>query len=252
LPGSKDIHWVSKMPQYEPEKIQRVVLKISGEFLAGDRGYGYDHDVLERLAEELIDIKKLGISVGIVIGGGNLYRGAKGEAEGLDRVTGDNVGMLATIQNSLVLNDYIRRMNFQAEVFSALQCDKVCHFYIPREAEVSLRKGRIVLLAAGTGNPFFTTDTAAVLRAVELKADLVLKGTKVDGVFSSDPVKNKKAVFYPEITFDEVLAKRLNVMDMTAFSLARDNNIPIKVFNITKKGNIRAAILKRDEGTFIY
>jgi uridylate kinase len=240
------------MVHYQPEKIQRVILKISGEFLAGKRGVGFDNEILERLAEELIELKKLGISVGVVIGGGNLYRGAKGEAEGVDRVTGDNIGMLATIQNCLVVSDYIRRMNYQAEVFSALQCEKVCRFYIPKEVELSLRKGRIVFLGAGTGNPFFTTDTAAVLRAVELKADMVLKGTKVDGVYSSDPMVEKEAKFHSEISYDEVLINRLNVMDMTAFSLARDFNIPIKVFNITKKGNIKSAILKKDEGTYIY
>jgi uridylate kinase len=237
---------------FKPEKIQRIVIKISGEFLAGSKSIGYDHSVLEQLADDFITIKKMGLGIGIVLGGGNFFRGAKEEIKGIDRITGDHVGMLATVQNSLILGDYIRRRNYQIEVFSSIEMDRVCRFYTPSNVDNAMNKGKICFLAGGTGNPYFTTDTAAVLRAVELKADLVVKGTKVDGVYSTDPVKNSNAIFFPEISYDELLAKRLNVMDMTAFSLARDHHIAMKIFNITKPGNLSGAIFKKDVGTLIY
>lgn len=230
---------------------ERVVLKISGELLAGNKPFGYESSVLEALTEDVIAVRKEGISIGIVLGGGNIFRGAIGENNGIDRVTGDNIGMLATLQNSLVLSDYITKRGYGTEVFSALKIDKAARFYKVSNVLQSLNKGNICFLACGTGNPYFTTDTAAVLRAVELKSDLVLKGTKVDGVYSSDPVKNKKAVFYNRISFDEALDKRLQVMDITAFSLARENSLPIKVFNINKRNNILNAIFNHEEGTLV-
>ena len=241
------------MPDFfKPEKIQRIIIKISGEFLAGSKQFGFDHSILEQLTDDIISLKKMGLGVGIVLGGGNVFRGGKEEIKGIDRITGDHVGMLATIQNSLVLGDYIRRQNYQIEVFSALEMDRICSFYTPYNVETALSEGKICFLAAGTGNPYFTTDTAAVLRAIELNADLVVKGTKVDGVFSADPMIDKGAEFYSEISYDELLAKRLNVMDMTAFSLARDYHIAMKIFNITEPGNLKNAILKKNVGTYIY
>ncbi len=237
---------------FKPEKIQRIIIKISGEYLAGSKKIGFDNLILEQLADEFIELRKMGFSIGIVLGGGNLFRGAKEEVKGIDRITGDDVGMLATLQNSLILGDYIRRKNYKVEVFSAIEMGRVCRLYTPFSVNSALNKGKICFLAGGTGNPYFTTDTAAVLRAVELKADLVVKGTKVDGVFSEDPEKNRKAEFFSEISYDELLARRLNVMDMTAFSLARDYHVAMKICNITKQGNLINAILKKDEGTFIY
>jgi len=256
-----DTHWVHKMTDFfKPEKIERVIVKISGEFLAGDGSLGFNHEVLEQLADDLISLKKTGLAIGIVLGGGNIFRGAKSlrsnadgqEDKGINRVSGDNIGMLATLQNSLVLSDYIQRKNYHAEVFSALEINKVCRFYTTNSVENALNKGRICFLAGGTGNPYFTTDTAAVLRAIELNADIVLKGTKVDGVYSADPVVDKNAEYYPEISYDELLSRRLNVMDMTAFSLARDHHIAMKIFNITKPGNLKNAILKKAVGTYVY
>jgi len=246
---------------FKPEQIERIIVKVSGEFLAGNKAFGYDHKVLEQLGDDLIALKKMGLAIGVVLGGGNIFRGGKslrsnveGEKDkgNIQRVTGDQVGMLATLQNSLVLSDYIRRKNYHTEVFSALEINKVCCFYSTDSVENALNKGKICFLAGGTGNPYFTTDTAAVLRAIELNADIVLKGTKVDGVYSADPVTDKNAEFYPEISYDELLTRRLNVMDMTAFTLARDHHITMKIFNITKPGNLRNAILKRDEGSYIY
>lgn len=241
------------MPEhFQPEKIQRVIIKISGEFLAGKSSFGFDHSVLEQLADDCIALKKMGLGIGIVLGGGNLFRGAKEEVKGINRITGDHIGMIATVQNSLMLSDYIRRKNYRTEVFSAVKIDGVCRTYTFEGVNTALNKGKICFLAGGTGNPYFTTDTAAVLRAVELNADLVVKGTKVNGVYSADPVMNKDAEFYSEISYDELLVKRLNVMDMTAFSLARDHHIPMKIFNITEPGNLKNALISKDEGTYIY
>ncbi len=237
---------------YHPEKIHRVIIKISGEFLAGPNRFGYHHETINQLVEDIISVKRLGLSVGIVVGGGNIYRGSKVSAVGVTRVAGDNIGMLATIQNSLVLCDYLKKRNYIAELYSAIQIDKISKFYTPLRAETSLKEGKICLFCAGTGNPYFTTDTAVVLRAIELKANLVLKGTKVNGVYSADPEEEKDATFFEDITYDELLNKKLNVMDMTAFSLARDNNQNIKIFNITKSGNLKEAILKKNIGTFIH
>jgi len=237
---------------YRPEKIHKIVVKISGEILGGKEGMNFHLPTIESIIEEIVSVKNLGYSIGIVLGGGNIFRGASELGKNIIRFTADNVGMLATIQNALVLSDLLKKKNHRTEIFSAIQVDKVAKFYTPNRANTSFNEGKICFFCAGTGNPFFTTDTAAVLRAIELNADVVLKGTKVDGVYTADPVKNKDAEFIKDITFDEVLAKQLKVMDMTSFSLARDYNMPIKVFNITKKHNLKDAILNKDVGTFIH
>lgn len=240
------------MQTYKPEKIHKIIFKLSGEVLAGKKGFGIDLKRIDELINEIIVVKKLGYSIGIVLGGGNFFRGASEIGDQLDRVAADNVGMLATIQNALILVDLLKTKNYQTEIYSAIQLEKIAKFYTPNRAKTSLNEGKICFFCGGTGNPYFTTDTAAVLRAIELNADIVLKGTKVDGVYTADPVKNKNAKFISDLTFDEVLKKKLNVMDMTAFSLAREYNMPIKVFNIDKKDNLKEAILSDEEGTFIH
>ncbi len=237
---------------FNPENFHKIIIKISGEFLSGERGFGIDVPTVNNLLDDIISVKKLGFSLGIVLGGGNFFRGVSELGALIPRYTADNVGMLATIQNALILASLLEKRNYGTEIYSAVQVDKVAKFYTPNRAITSLNEGKICFFCAGTGNPFFTTDTAAVLRAVEINANLVLKGTKVDGVYTDDPVKNPNAKFIQEITYDEVLTKQLNVMDMTAFSLARDNKMPIKVFNITKSGNMKKAVLEKDFGTFIH
>jgi uridylate kinase len=240
------------MREYKPEKVHRVILKISGEFLAGPKNFGFDFATIDRITDELLALKKYGVSVGVVLGGGNFFRGGIDSENLVSRVTGDNIGMLATVQNSLVLSDVLNKKNYSTEIFSSIQIDKVAKFYTPSDAENAFQDGKICFFCAGTGNPYFTTDTAAVLRAIELNADIVLKGTKVDGVYSADPAKDPNAEFITSVSYDEVLARRLNVMDMTAFSLARDNNMQIKVFNVTKPGMLKEAIFSKEFGTFIY
>jgi len=240
------------MDRYIPENIQRVVFKISGEILAGPKGFGFDDAVVDSITDDIIDLKKLGISVGIVLGGGNIFRGGSMTTLDLDRTVLDNIGMLATIQNALYLSEVINKKNYSSEVYSALSIHKVAKFYAPDRVDNSLKEGRICFLCGGTGNPFFTTDTAAVLRAIELKAGLVLKGTKVDGVYSDDPMTNPDAVKYDTLSYDEALSKELRIMDMTAFSLAREHGLPIKVFDVTKKGNVRNALLDQGTGTIIH
>jgi len=240
------------MIAYQPEKVNRIVLKLSGEILAGKKGFGFDFDVIDQITDSIISIKKIGISVGVVLGGGNFFRGAKDTQGNITRISGDNIGMLATIQNSLAIADVLKKKNYNCEIFSAIQVDKIAKTYTPARAQTSLKEGKICFFCAGTGNPYFTTDTAAVLRGIELGADLVLKGTKVDGVYSSDPAKDKKAILYKNLTYDEALNKKLRIMDMTAFSLARDNDLNIKVFNITKKEAIANALFEIDNGTFIH
>ncbi len=237
---------------FNPEKFHKIIIKISGEILAGKKGFGIDEEAVNRILDDIISVKKLGFSLGIVLGGGNFFRGASELGSLLPRYTADNIGMLATIQNAIILASLLEKRNYGTEIYSALQADKVAKFYTPNRALTSLNEGKICFFCGGTGNPFFTTDTAAVLRAVELNANLVLKGTKVDGVFTDDPKKNPDATFIQEITYGEILAKRLNVMDMTAFSLARDYKMPIKVFNITQAGNMKKAVLEKDFGTFIH
>ncbi|MDP8202707.1 MAG: UMP kinase [Candidatus Tenebribacter burtonii] len=240
------------MRRYKPEKIHKVIFKISGEVLAGENRFGIDMQSVENLIEDIISIRKAGYSIGIVLGGGNFFRGVSEVGKHINRYTADNVGMLATIQNALVMSGLLQKKNYRTEIYSAIQVDKVAKFYTPNRATTSLNEGKICFFCGGIGNPFFTTDTAAILRAIELSADIVLKGTKVDGVFSADPVKDKNAKFIADITFSEVLERELQVMDMTAFTLARENSMPIKVFNITKKGNLKEAILNKDVGTFVH
>ncbi len=215
---------------------RRILLKISGEALMGETDYGVDPAVIGRMAEEVRDVRDLGVQIGVVIGGGNIFRGAGLADAGMDRVTADHMGMLATVMNALALQDALERLGVFARVMSALRINQVCEDYIRRRAIRHLEKGRVVLFAAGTGNPFFTTDTAASLRAIEVSADLLLKATKVDGVYSADPVKDPSARRYDHLNYDEVLDRRLMVMDTTAIVLCRDHSLPLRVFDIKQEG----------------
>lgn len=217
---------------------RRILLKLSGEALLGEASYGIDPKVIQRLAEEIRDISRRGVEVGIVIGGGNIFRGQGLAKAGMDRVTGDHMGMLATVMNALALQDALEKVGVFARVMSALRINEVCEDYIRRRAVRHLEKGRVVIFAAGTGNPFFTTDTAAALRANEINADLLLKATKVDGVYDSDPLKNKNAKRYARLSFDRVLTGKLGVMDAAAIALCRDNSIPLRVFNMNNAGDL--------------
>ncbi|MCB5250952.1 MAG: UMP kinase [Candidatus Cloacimonadales bacterium] len=238
------------MSVFKPEKIHRVILKLSGEYLAGKEGFGIDNQALESICNEIIEVRKLGYSIGIVIGGGNYYRGS--EHPELNRAAADNVGMLATLQNAVIVSNALQAKNYAVEVFTAFECPKVAKLYTYQCANDDMKKGKICFFAGGTGNPFFTTDTAAVLRAIELECDIVLKGTKVDGVFTADPHKDKNAQFIPDLTYQEAIRKQLNVMDMTAFSLARDYNVPIKVFNIGTPNSIRECLTNNEFGTYVH
>ena len=235
----------------EKPKYRKILLKISGEALLGDKSFGIDNKIIEQIAEELKEIHELGVKVGIVIGGGNIFRGIAGEKQGMDRARADHIGMLATLINSLVLQDALFLKNLPCRVMSALEIIKVSESYIREKALTHLEKGRILILACGTGNPFFTTDTAAVLRSLELKAEILFKATKVDGVYDKDPIKDPTAKKYDILTFDEALQKNLKVMDTTAFSLSKDYKMPILVFNILKYGNIKKAVLGENVGTLI-
>ncbi|HPN40919.1 MAG TPA: UMP kinase [Candidatus Cloacimonadota bacterium] len=234
---------------YQPEKIHRILLKLSGEVLAGARGHGFDDDVIDRLTDEIIAIKRLGYSIAIVLGGGNIFRGGTWKNQSLDRVTLDNIGMLATVQNALYLAEILNNKNYPAIVFSSLPMDKMTEHYSPLKASCAMQNGQICFLAGGTGSPFFTTDTAAVLRAIELGLDLVLKATKVDGLFSADPAKDPTASFIASASYQECISRQLGVMDMTAFSLASENKLPIKVCNINR---LREALTDTGVGTFIH
>lgn len=232
-------------------KYRRVLLKLSGEALMGDEAYGIDPKVIERLAHEIADLCQQGAEIAIVIGGGNIFRGTGLAAAGIDRVTADHMGMLATIMNSLAMQDALERIDMHARVMSALKINQVCEDYIRRRAVRHLEKGRVVILAAGTGNPFFTTDSAASLRAIEIGAELLVKATKVDGVYSDDPVKNKDAVRYASLSYDEVIERKLGVMDTTAVVLCRDNHMPLRVLDMTKPGSLINAARGEDEGTLV-
>ncbi|NOU22850.1 MAG: UMP kinase [Methyloglobulus sp.] len=230
---------------------QRILLKLSGEALMSESGGSIDADILKRLAMEIIELCGMGVQVGLVIGGGNILRGAQKAAEGLDRVTGDQMGMLATVINALAMQDALEHLGQQVRVMSALKINQVCEDYIRRRAVRHLEKGRVVVFAAGTGNPFFTTDSAASLRAIEINAELMIKATKVKGVYSADPEKVKDAIFYPRLTYDEALDQRLNVMDTTALVLCRDNNVPMRVMNIFEQGAIKRLLLGEEIGSLI-
>lgn len=232
-------------------KYKRVLLKLSGEALAGDLGYGIDPKVVDDLAEQIGEIINDGVQVAIVVGGGNIFRGVAGATEGMDRAQADYIGMLATVMNSLALQDAFERHGIISRVQSAINMQEVSEPYIRRRAERHLEKGRVVILAAGTGNPYFTTDTTAALRACELNVDCLLKATKVDGIYDSDPVKNPDAVRYDRISYMDVLAKELHVMDATATSLCMDNHMPMIVFDLTKRGNIARALKGENVGTTV-
>jgi len=229
----------------------RILLKLSGEALLGDEDYGIDPHMLGRIAVDIQDIHARGIQVGVVIGGGNIFRGAGLARAGMDRVTGDHMGMLATVINSLAMQDALERLDVPARVMSALQIHQISEDYIRRRAVRHLEKGRIAIFAAGTGNPFFTTDTAAALRAIEIGADLLVKATKVNGVFSADPIKEPDATHYPKLTFDKVLTDKLNVMDATAIVMCRDNGLPIRVFDLTTPGALMQLVEGGDVGTIV-
>lgn len=231
---------------------KRILLKLSGEALMGREAFGIDPQVLERVANEIKSLCEQGVQVGVVIGGGNIYRGQKLSEAGMNRVTGDHMGMLATVMNSLALQDAFERIDQPAKVLSAMPIDGVCQGFSRRGAINALDKGRVVIFCAGTGNPFFTTDTAACLRGIEIDAELILKATKVDGVYSADPSKDKDAVKYDRLSYKEALDKELAVMDLTAFCLARDHKKNIRVFNMTQAGSLEKAVLGKDEGTLIH
>lgn len=235
----------------EDYRYKRVLLKLSGEALAGDVGYGIDPKVVDDLADEIADIVRDGVQLAVVVGGGNIFRGLAGSAEGMDRAQADYIGMLATVMNALALQDAFERHGIFSRVQSAINMQEVSEPYIRRRAIRHLEKGRVVILAAGTGNPYFTTDTTAALRACELDVDVLMKATKVDGVYDSDPKKNPNAVRFDTISYMDVLSKGLNVMDSTATSLCMDNNLPMIVFDLTVKGNISRALKGENVGTTV-
>ena len=233
------------------EAYRRILLKLSGEALLGNEDYGIDPAIIHRIAVEVGDVTKLGVQVAIVIGGGNIFRGAGLAKSGIDRVTGDHMGMLATVMNSLALQDALERIGVDARVMSAISVHDVCEDYIRRRAIRHLEKGRVVICAGGTGNPFFTTDTAAALRSIEIDADLLLKATKVDGVYSADPVKQPDAVLYEKLGYDRVIESKLGVMDANAIVLCRDQQMPIRVFNVFDEGNLVRIVKGEAIGTLV-
>ena len=233
------------------KQYKRILLKLSGEELMGEEGFGIDPKVLDRMALEIGQLVGIGVQVGLVIGGGNLFRGAALNAAGMDRVTGDHMGMLATVMNALAMRDALERTNISTHVMSAIPMSGVVEHYDRRKAIRYLKGGDVVIFAAGTGNPFFTTDSAACLRGIEINANVVLKATKVDGVFSADPMLDPTATLYQSLTYDEVLNKQLGVMDMTAICLCREHRMPLRVFRMSKAGALLNLIVGGDEGTLI-
>lgn len=233
-------------------KYKRILLKLSGESLAGDSHQSIDKEVLTSYSQQIINVMKNGCQVAIVIGGGNIFRGISGTGAGFDRVTGDQMGMLATIINSLALGAEIRSLGGKAKVLTSIRMEPVGELYSRDKAAEAMNEGIACIIAGGTGNPFFTTDTASALRAVELNADVLLKGTRVNGVYSADPEKDKKAVRYDLVTFDEVINKRLRVMDLTAFTMCRENNVPIIVFDMNEKGNLEKIVAGSQVGTLVH
>jgi uridylate kinase len=233
-------------------KYKRVLLKLSGEALMGDKEFGIDHDRLKQYAEDIKSIVDIGTEVAVVIGGGNIFRGVGNDAEDvIDRVQGDYMGMLATVINSMALQSALEKMGVNTRLQSAIKMEEICEPFIKRRAVRHLEKGRVVIFGAGTGNPYFTTDTAASLRAIEIGADVILKGTRVDGIYSSDPETDKTAVKYDTVTFQEVYEKGLKVMDMTAFTLCKENNVPIIVFDMNKTGNLLNVLEGKQVGTLV-
>jgi uridylate kinase len=234
-----------------PLAYRRILLKLSGEALMGDEDYGIDPKVLHRLAHEVIEAREAGAEVALVIGGGNIFRGAGLAAGGMDRVTGDQMGMLATVINALAMQDALEKLGAKCRVMSAIKINDVCEDYIRRRAIRHLEKGRIAIFAAGTGNPFFTTDSGAALRAIEIGADLLLKATKVDGVYDKDPKKYPDAIRYSTLTYDDVLARDLQVMDTAAFALARDSDLPLRIFDMSEPGVLLRILRGEDIGTLV-
>ena len=232
-------------------KYRRIMLKLSGEALMGDANYGIDPFVIKRIASEVNELANGGAEIAIVLGAGNIFRGAGLAAAGMDRVTADHMGMLATVMNSLALQDSLEQLGMHARVMSAIVIHEVCEDYIRRRAIRHLEKGRVVIFAAGTGNPFFTTDSAASLRAVEIDADLLIKATKVDGIYSADPMTNKDAKRYDTLSYDDVIEQKLGVMDTTAIVLCRENNMPLRVLDMMKPGSLLRAAQGLDEGTLV-
>ena len=232
-------------------RFTRILVKLSGEALLGAADYGIDPAVIKRIASELRDVQGLGTQVAVVIGGGNIFRGAGLARAGMDRVTADQMGMLATVMNALAMQDALESLNVHVRVMSAIRINEVCEDYIRRRAVRHLEKGRIVIFAAGTGNPFFTTDTAAALRAIEISAQLLVKATKVNGIYSADPVHDPKAEHYPRLTFERVLTERLNVMDATAIVMCRDHNLPLRVFNLNAAGDLLRVARGEEPGTLV-
>jgi len=239
------------MTEQTPPIYKRILLKLSGEALMGQYDYGIDPEIIARLAEEIFELSDSGIEIALVIGGGNIFRGAGLAQGGMDRVTGDHMGMLATVMNSLAMQDALERRGAYCRVMSALKINQVCEDYIRRRAVRHLEKGRVVIFAAGTGNPFFTTDSAASLRGVEINADLLLKATKVDGVYDSDPVINPDAKRYDNLSYDMVLNQKLGVMDATAIVMCRDNNLPLRVFNVFNQGDLARIVRGEHVGTLV-
>ena len=235
----------------EKVRYKRILLKLSGEALAGDKGFGITTEIISRIAGEIKGVHELGVEVALVLGGGNIFRGLAGTAQGMDRTASDYMGMLATVINSLALQDRLERIGVYTRVMSAIEMHQVAEPYIRRRAVRHLEKQRVIIFAAGTGNPYFTTDTAASLRAMEIGADIIMKATQVDGVYTADPKKDKDATMYRSLTYIDVLNKNLKVMDSTAISLCMDNNLPILVFNLGVPGNLRRAVMGDDIGTFV-
>ncbi|ARN74988.1 UMP kinase [Oceanicoccus sagamiensis] len=233
------------------KKYKRILLKLSGEALMGDEGFGIDPKVLDRMALEIGQLVGIGIQVGLVIGGGNLFRGASLQKAGLDRVTGDHMGMLATVMNALAMRDALERANIPSRVMSSIPMSGVVDHYDRRKAMRALERAEVVIFSAGTGNPFFTTDSAACLRGIEVEAELVLKATKVDGVYTADPVKDPSATKYDQLSYDEVLNKQLEVMDLTAIVLCRDHKMPLRIFEMEKQGALLNIVNGGDEGTLV-
>ncbi len=231
---------------------KRILLKLSGEALMGDDAYGINQDVVAGIVRDVVEVTRLGVEIGIVIGGGNIFRGMAGAASGMDRATADYMGMLATVMNAMALADAFRAAGVNARVQSALRIDQVVEPYIRGKAIRYLEEGRVVIFGAGTGNPFFTTDTAAALRGSEIGADIVLKATKVDGIYTADPKKDPAATRFQRISFDEAIARNLAVMDATAFALCRDQRLPINVFSLFKSGALKRVVMGEDEGTLVY
>ena len=232
-------------------KYRRILLKLSGEALMGDGDYGIDPGIIKGLAHEIIAVQQAGAEVGVVIGGGNIFRGAGLAAGGMDRVTGDHMGMLATVINALAMQDALEKHGVNARVMSAIKINQICEDYIRRRAVRHLEKGRIAIFAAGTGNPFFTTDSAAALRATEINAELLLKATKVDGIYDSDPKKNPAAKRFQRLTYDDVLQRNLQVMDTAAFALCRENDIPLRIYDMGQEGALMRILQGEDIGTLV-